>query len=147
MLHLLHWVMKRWNLCAKRTVFTFCVRHSRGRMCVLIMAVRLSLAAFPHYCMLLDVTLRNGRGCPLIVHYWADLHLMSGFHCYGSTHMCTVLQTKLKCKMHNWLTLMLFGQLSVKFTLSQSPCSQLWVKFNKSWQWKQKVSECLYLLY
>ena len=33
----------------------------------------LSVAICPHYCMDLDVTWGNGRGCPLVVHYWADL--------------------------------------------------------------------------
>jgi len=32
-----------------------------------------SLAAFPRYCTDPDVTWGNGRGYPLVVHYWADL--------------------------------------------------------------------------
>ena len=43
----------------------------------------LSLAAFPHYCTD-DVTWRNGRGCPLVVHYWADLQSVHGFRCYDN---------------------------------------------------------------
>ena len=31
-------------------------------------SVALSHAAFPHYCMDLDVTWGNGRGCTLVVH-------------------------------------------------------------------------------
>jgi len=27
--------------------------------------------------------LENGRGCPLVVHYWVDLQLVNGFHCYN----------------------------------------------------------------
>jgi len=45
--------------------------------CILVTAVCvpvcLSLAAFPHYCMGPDVTWGNGRGCPVVVHYWVDL--------------------------------------------------------------------------
>ena len=33
------------------------------------LSVCLSLTAFPHYCMDPDVTLGNGRACPLVVHY------------------------------------------------------------------------------
>jgi len=47
----------------------------RGRLCVC-----LSLAAFPHYCNDLDVSWKNGRGCPLVVH-WADLQSVHGFRC------------------------------------------------------------------
>ena len=31
-----------------------------------------------------DVTQGNGRGCPLVVHYWADLQSVQGFRCYDS---------------------------------------------------------------
>jgi len=51
-----------------------------GRLCVC-----LSLAAFPHYCMDLDVTWGNVRRYPLVVHYWADLQLVHGFCCYDNT--------------------------------------------------------------
>ena len=27
----------------------------------------------------------SGRGCPLVVHYWADLQSAYGLHCYGNT--------------------------------------------------------------
>ena len=29
--------------------------------------------------------LGSGRGCPLVVHYWADLQLVHGLRCYGNT--------------------------------------------------------------
>ena len=48
-----------------------------GRLCVY-----LSLAACPHYCTDPEVTWGNGRGCPLVVRYWADLQLVNGFRCY-----------------------------------------------------------------
>jgi len=44
----------------------------------------LSLATFPHYCTDPDVNWGNGRGCPLVVHYWADLQLVHRFHCYDN---------------------------------------------------------------
>ena len=26
----------------------------------------------------------GGMGCPLVVHYWADLQSVHGLHCYGN---------------------------------------------------------------
>ena len=40
------------------------------RVCV---SVCLSVAVRPHYCTDPDVTWGHGGGCPLVVHYWADL--------------------------------------------------------------------------
>jgi len=69
---------------------TFRVRRSRdemyighGHLCVCL-CVCLSLAAFPHYCNDPAITLRNGSGCPLVVHCWADLQSVHGFRCYGN---------------------------------------------------------------
>jgi len=42
------------------------------------------LTTCPHYCTDPDVTWRNGRGCPVVVHYWADLQSMHGFRCYDN---------------------------------------------------------------
>jgi len=45
----------------------------------------LSVAACPHYCTdVPDVTWGSGRGCPLVVNYWADLQSVHGLCCYGS---------------------------------------------------------------
>jgi len=44
-------------------------------------SVCLSLAAFPHYCTDPDVTWGNGRGCPVVVHYLADLQSVHAFRC------------------------------------------------------------------
>jgi len=55
-----------------------------GRLCVCL-SLCLSLAAFPLYCTDPDVTWRNGRGCPLVVHYLADLQSVDGFRCYDNT--------------------------------------------------------------
>jgi len=38
-------------------------------------------AAYTHYCTDPDVTWGRGRGCPLVVHYWADLQLEHGLRC------------------------------------------------------------------
>ena len=57
--------------------------HFAEAKCILAMAVCvsvcLSFTAFPHYCMDPDVTWRNGRECPLVVHYWVDFQLEHGF--------------------------------------------------------------------
>ena len=67
-------------------VITFRVRRRRGEMCIGhgCLCVCLSLAAFPHYCTDPDVSWGNGRGCPLVVHYWVDLQLVHGFRCYDN---------------------------------------------------------------
>ena len=31
-----------------------------------------------------DVSCRNGRGCPLVIQYWADFQSMHGFRCYDN---------------------------------------------------------------
>jgi len=55
------------------------------RVCVSVCrSVCLSLAACPHYCTGPDVTYGNGRACPLVVHYWADLRSVHGFRCYDN---------------------------------------------------------------
>jgi len=54
------------------------VQWSRASVCV-------SAAACPHYCKDPDVTWRNYRGCPLVVHHWADLQSVHGLRCYGNS--------------------------------------------------------------
>jgi len=39
-----------------------------------------------------DVTLGNGRGCPLVVHCWADLQSVYGFHCYDNIALNMICQ-------------------------------------------------------
>jgi len=46
--------------------------------------VYLSLTAFTHYCTDPDISWENGRGCHLVVHYWAGLQSVHGFRCYDS---------------------------------------------------------------
>jgi len=46
--------------------------------------VCLSAAVRPHYCMDPDVTWGRGRGCPLVVHYWADFQAAHRLRCYGN---------------------------------------------------------------
>jgi len=48
-------------------------------------SVCVCLSACLHYCMDPDVTWGSGRGCPLVVHYWADLQSVHGLPCYGNT--------------------------------------------------------------
>jgi len=38
-----------------------------------------------------DVSWGNGRGCPLVVHSWADLQLVHGFQCYENIHVCKLI--------------------------------------------------------
>ena len=55
-----------------------------ARMCVCL-SVGLSAAACLHYCTDPDVTWGSGRGCPLVVQYWADLQSVHGLRCYGNS--------------------------------------------------------------
>ena len=48
------------------------------------LCVCLFLATFPHYCTDLDLAWGNGKGCPPVVHYWADLQSVHGFRCYDN---------------------------------------------------------------
>jgi len=57
------------------------------RVCVCVcvcLSVCLTAAVRPHYCTDPDVTWGRGRGCPLVVHYWADLQSVHGLRCYGN---------------------------------------------------------------
>jgi len=69
-----------------------------GRLCV-----SLSLATFPHYCTHPDVTWGDGRRCPVVVYYWADLQSVHGFRCYDS------IARNAKCQRMLVLTLCLVG--------------------------------------
>ena len=67
---------------------TFCVSRIDDAKCIVVTRVCVSVCLFaavrPHYCMDPDVTWRRGRGCPLVVHYCADLQSVDGFRCYGN---------------------------------------------------------------
>ena len=73
-------------------IVTFCVSRRRrkmycghARLCVCVcVSICLSAAVRPYYCTDPDVTWRRGRGCPLVVHYWADLQSVHGLRCYGN---------------------------------------------------------------
>jgi len=43
--------------------------------------MRVCLCVCGHMPTLLDLTWGNGRGCPSVVHYWADLQSMHMLHC------------------------------------------------------------------
>jgi len=61
------------------------VSWSRASVCVSVcLSVCLSAAACLQYCTDPDVTWGSGRGCPLVVHYWADLQSVHGMRCYGN---------------------------------------------------------------
>jgi len=70
------------------SVVTFCVSCRRRKMYCghprLCVCVCLSAAVRPHYCTDPDVTWGRGRGCPLVVHCWADLQSGHGLRCYGN---------------------------------------------------------------
>ena len=81
-----------------RPVVTFCVSRRRRKMCCghASLCVCLSAAVRPHYCTDPDVTWGHGRGCPLVVHYWADLQSGHGLRCYGN-----ITRTLLQACVHS----------------------------------------------
>jgi len=59
-----------------------------GRLCVcasVCLSVSSRIPALVHGP---GYNLGNSRGCPLVVHCWADLQSVHGFRCYDSTHIC-----------------------------------------------------------
>jgi len=60
------WLYSLWR---QDFLVTFRLRRSRGEMYIGHARLRVSLAAFPHYCTDPDTAWENGRGCPLVVHY------------------------------------------------------------------------------
>ena len=52
-----------------------------------------------------DVSWGNGRGCPLVAHYWVDLQSMHGFHSYDN------IVTNAKCQRVLALAICLVMQL------------------------------------
>jgi len=78
------------------SLVTFCVSRrwrkvycGHPRLCVC-----LSTAVCPHCCTDPNVTWGSRRGCPLVVHYWADLQSVHGLRCYGN--MTRTLVTSLR---------------------------------------------------
>ena len=59
------------------------------RVCL---CVCLCAAAYLHHCTDPDVTWRSGRGCTLVVHYWADLQSVHGLRCHGNTMVICVTE-------------------------------------------------------
>jgi len=70
---IVHRFVRIWCVCVCVCVYFF-----------VVVLCCLSLAAFPHYCTYPGVTCRNGRECPLVVHYWAALQSLNGFRCYDN---------------------------------------------------------------
>jgi len=72
------------------------VLWSRASVCL---SVCLSAAIRPHYCTDPDVTWGRGRGCPLVVHCWADLQSGHGLRCYGNITRTLVTSLRPSCDM------------------------------------------------
>ena len=69
--------------CVSRIDDAKCIVVTRVCVCVCV-SVCLSAAVRPHYCTDPDVTWGRDRGCPLVVHYWADLQSGHRLRCYGN---------------------------------------------------------------
>ena len=73
-----------------------CIVVMRVCLCV---SVCLSASVRPHYCMDPDVTWVRGRGCSIVVHYWADLQSGHGLRCYGNIMRTLVTSLRPSCDM------------------------------------------------
>ena len=76
------------------------------RVCVSVsvcLSVCLSAAAYLHYCTDPDVTCGSGRGCPLVVHYWADLQSCTGCVAMATQRECEMLATTCSYSHYVWL--------------------------------------------
>jgi len=72
-------------------VITFCMSGRRRKMycghACLCVCLSLCVSVHGHMPTLLHgpgCNLGRDRGCPLVVHYWADLQSVHGLHCYGN---------------------------------------------------------------
>jgi len=72
-----------------------------ARLCVCL-CVCLSAVIRPHYCTHSDVTWGHGRGCPLVVHCWADLQSGHGLRCYGNITRTLVTSLRPSRDMMTW---------------------------------------------
>jgi len=83
-----HWIdplISFITFCVSRRPCKMYCGHACLCVCVsLCLCVCLSAAVCPHYCTDPDVIWGHGRGCPLVVHYWADLQSGHGLRCYGN---------------------------------------------------------------
>jgi len=120
------------------TCITFRVSRRRREMYKLIGHARVSVCVCMSVCPSLHahttavctypgvgLTWGNGRGCPLIVHYWADLQSVHGFRCYSN------IALNAKCQRVLVLVLCLVGFLRCTKTvvLESVVCLYLWITF------------------
>jgi len=114
--------------------FAWGVAEAKCILCVCL-CVFLSFAGFPHYCTDPDVSWWNGRGCPLVVHFWADLQLVHGFRCYDKLqHSAEREMSARACT--RWMPG--FGLLFVFF-------HNVWMPTNFSCQWAKYLVITCYL--
>ena len=102
--------LRRAREATRLYLITFCVSRGRrkmycghARLCVCVsvcLSVCLSAAVRPHYCKDPDVTWGHGRGCSLVVHYWADLQSGHGLRCYGNITRTLVTTYNLQACVH-----------------------------------------------
>jgi len=79
----------------------------------------LSAAACPQYCTDPDITCKNGRGCPLVAHRWADLQSVHGLRCYGNIARTRNI-TECLYSLYAWFPIAAKGWLSTNNTRRNS---------------------------
>jgi len=110
------------NYISRESLTTRNVFGLRASVCA---SVCLSAAACLHYCRDPDVTWGSGRGCPLVVHYWADLQPVHGLRCYGNiTRRRNVSKYMCLYSLHAWLS-SLTSVIAIEFYSAERRCSLL----------------------
>ena len=113
------------DLLSLKTVITFRVSRRRREMYVghSRQCVCLCAAACPHYCTDPNVTWGNGRGCPLVVQYWADFQLVHGFRCCDNIAPNVECQGVLVYSLYAWFRSVLISLFAVGLHLSLINCA------------------------
>ena len=102
--------VNRWSFYCYISHESKCIVVTRVCVCVC-----LSAALFSHYCTDPNVTWRNGRGCPLVVHYWADLQSVHGWCCYDNIARTRNVSECLY-SLYDWLLIVTYCKSHLKTT-------------------------------
>jgi len=99
----------------ERYIYSVDYRHTAGVHKLSFLTVSYSMRLFPclthvitfrvsrktRTCTDPDVTWRSGRGCPLVVYYWADLQSVHGLRYYGNITRTLVTSANAKCALYS----------------------------------------------
>ena len=83
-----------WDMSDQK-IITFCVSRIDDAKCIVVTRVCVSVrGSTPTLLHGPGCNLGRGRGCPLVVHYWADLQSGHGLRCYGNITRTLVISLR-----------------------------------------------------